>query len=74
MKLLCKTITSHTCLEIFQSTNDTKPKRWRLVPEFFGRLKMRKKRKLIENGTPKSTSTVKKWSVKKHFLEWPNGR
>ena len=44
----------------FQSTNDTKPKRWRLVPEFFGRLKMRKKRKLIENGTPKSTSTVKK--------------
>ena len=64
MQLLCKNIKSHTCLEVFQSSmNDT------LVSEedtascfraFRKPTNTREERKLIENGTSKSTSAVKK--------------
>ena len=52
MKLLCKKIKSHTCLEILQSTNDAK-RAWRLVPELFGILKMSKKEEVNQKWYPK---------------------
>ena len=67
MKLLCKEIKSHSCLRTSLTEEDMascsrafrKPKN----PE--------EERKLIENGTPKSTIPLKKYSLKKFF--W-NGR
>ena len=73
MKLLCKTITSHTCLEIFQSTNDTKPKRWRLVPEFFGRLKNAEEEEVNRKWHPKVNKYSEKVVCEKIFsgmAEW----
>ena len=62
MKLLCKKIKSHTCLEIFQSTNDTNRRRHgALFQSFFGNLKMRRGGEEVgRKWYPKSTSAVKK--------------
>ena len=74
-KTLRKKIKSHTCLEIFQSTNDILDIDRRERSVLFQRCSRPKnaegKRKLIENGSPKSTFPLKKYSLKKFF--W-NGR
>ena len=72
MKLLCKKIKSHTCLEIFQSMNNTNQRGHSVLSLSFSKaLKCKEERKLIENGTPKSTIPLKKYSLKKFFK---NGR
>ena len=71
MKLLCKKIKSHRCLEIVQSTNDTTTDRSRT---FQKPKNAEEERKLIATGIPKSTIPLKKYSLKRIFLEWPNGR
>ena len=74
MKLFCKKIKSHTCLEIFQSTNDTNRRRHGVLFQSFSEaVKCRgTERKLIENGPKVNYSTEK--VIKNFFLEWPNGR
>ena len=72
MKLLCKKNKSHTCLGIFQSTNDTNHA---LTEEdiasrsraFQKHKNVEEERKLIETGTPKSTIPLKKYALKKVF-------
>ena len=73
MELLCKKIKSHTWLEIFQATNDTiTDEEIASCSRAFRRPKnTEEERRLIENGTPKSTIPLKKYSLKKFFS---NGR
>ena len=72
MKLLCKKIKSHTCLAIFQSTNDANRRGHSVLLQSFRKPKNAgEERKLIENGTPKSTIPFKKLPLKK--ILW-NGR
>ena len=59
MKLLCKKIKSHTCLEI-SSLRTTLIEKEMASRPFREPKNSEEERKLIENGTPKSTSAVKK--------------
>ena len=70
MKLLCKEIKSNTCLEIFRTTL-TEEDIASCSRAFRKPKNAEEDRKLIENGTPKSTILLKKYSLKKIF--W-NGR
>ena len=70
MKLLCKEIKSNTCLEIFRTTL-TKEDIASCSRAFRKPKNAEEDRKLLENGTPKSTILLKKYSLKKFF--W-NGR
>ena len=57
MKLSCKKIKSHMCLEIFQSRNDTNRR------AFWKPKNAKEERKLTKNGTPKSTIPLKNFSA-----------
>ena len=69
----CKEIKSHTCLEIFQSiqTPLTEEDMASCSRAFRKPKNAEEERKLIENGTPKSTVPLKKYFLKAIF--W-NGR
>ena len=71
MKLLCKKIKSHTCLEIFQPTTLTELDIASCSRAFRKRKIAEEERRLVENGTLKSTIPLKKYSLKIFF--W-NGR
>ena len=72
MKLLCKKIKSHTCLEISSlRTKLTKEDIASCSRAFRKPKTAEEEKKLIENGTPKSTIPLKKYSLKNVF--W-NGR
>ena len=59
MKLLCKKIKSHTCLPIFQSTNDANRRGRSVLLQSFRKPKnAEEERKLIENGIEKGDSAT----------------
>ena len=61
MRLLFKKIKSHTCLEIFQCTKNTNRREHGVLFHCVSEAKSsEEERKLIQNGTLKSTSAVKK--------------